>query len=480
MQILKELQPAKVFQYFEEICNIPHGSGNTKQISDFCVEFANKQGLNVVQDEVNNIIIYKNASKGYENAEPVILQGHLDMVCQKTEDCTIDFTKDGLDVYVDGDYLKAKGTTLGADNGIAVAMMLAVLEDASLAHPPIEAVFTTGEEIGMIGARALDMSKLSGKRMVNLDAEEADIITVSCAGGSDFTVDIPLARCEKQGTMVQISFKGLRGGHSGIEINGNRVNADILAGRVLNHLKGECSFDIISIDGGDKGNAIPNNCEIVLCVDNADVFVEKATEYIEVVKNEISDKEPDFCYNVSVKGEGSYSVFSDEARTQIISVLACVPDGVMAMSAGVSGLVETSLNLGILKTEDEFIKLHITLRSNKWTALLALEEKLKAFFDSQNLMSNVFAKYPPWEYKADSTLRSLYVDIYKSEMGKEPGIAAIHAGLECGVFASAINDFDCIAIGPYLYDVHTTKERICISDTANVYKMLLKLLANLR
>lgn len=477
---LRNIQPERVFYYFEQICDIPHGSDNTDGVTRYCRNFAINHKLDYYKDDAGNVIIYKPASVGYENAEPVILQGHIDMVCQKDDGVDIDFFEQGIEPYIDGDYVKAKGTTLGADNGIAVAMMLAVLEDASLAHPPIEAVFTTGEEIGMIGARALDMSKLSGKRMVNLDAEEADIITVSCAGGSDFTVDIPLARCEKQGTMVQISFKGLRGGHSGIEINDNRINADILAGRVLNHLKGECSFDIISIDGGDKGNAIPNNCEIVLCVDNADAFVKNATEYIEVVKNEISDKEPDFCYNVSVKGEGSYSVFSDKARTQIISVLACVPDGVMAMSAGVSGLVETSLNLGILKTEDEFIKLHITLRSNKWTALLALEEKLKAFFDSQNLMSNVFAKYPPWEYKADSTLRSLYVDIYKSEMGKEPGIAAIHAGLECGVFASAINDFDCIAIGPYLYDVHTTKERVCISDTENVYKMLLKLLANLR
>ncbi|MBR5442711.1 MAG: beta-Ala-His dipeptidase [Clostridia bacterium] len=477
---LNNIQPERVFYYFEQICDIPHGSGNMGGVSRYCRNFAINHGFDYYLDDAKNVIIYKPASEGYEGAEPVILQGHLDMVCQKAEGVEIDFFEDGIEPYIDGDFVKARGTTLGADNGIAVAMMLAILEDDTIKHPPIEAVFTTEEEVGMIGARQLDMTRLKGRRMVNIDAEEADIVTVSCAGGSDFTTEISLDRCEKQGTMVQLSLKGLRGGHSGIEINGNRINADILAGRILNHLARDNAFDVISIDGGDKGNAIPNNCKIVLCVDNADEFVKAATDYVEIIKNEISDKEPDFEAQLEVKGAGTYSVFSAKAKSQAITILACVPDGVMAMSAGVSGLVETSLNLGILKTEDEVLKLHITLRSNKWTALLALEERLTAFFDSQSLESNVFAKYPPWEYKADSALRSLYVDVYKDTMGEEPGIAAIHAGLECGVFAAAIKDFDCIAIGPYLYDVHTTKERVCISDTENVYKMLLKLLENLR
>ena len=477
---LKNIQPERVFYYFEQICDIPHGSGNMGGVSRYCRNFAINHGFDYYKDEANNVIIYKPASAGYENAEPVILQGHLDMVCQKDDGVEIDFLEDGIEPYVDGDFVKARGTTLGADNGIAVAMMLAILEDDSLKHPPIEAVFTTEEEVGMIGARQLDMTRLKGRRMVNIDAEEADIVTVSCAGGSDFTVEIPLERVEKQGTMVQLSLKGLKGGHSGIEINGNRINADILAGRILNHLARDNAFDIASIDGGDKGNAIPNSCKIVLCADCTDALVKAANEYIEIVKNEISDKEPDFEAQLEIIGEGTCSVFSEKAKSQTITTLACVPDGVMAMSAGVSGLVETSLNLGILKTEADELKLHITLRSNKWTALLALEEKLTAFFASQSLESNVFAKYPPWEYKADSALRSLYVDIYKSTIGEEPGIAAIHAGLECGVFAAAIKGFDCIAIGPYLYDVHTTKERVCISDTEKVYKMILKLLENLR
>ncbi len=477
---LRNIQPERVFYYFEQICDIPHGSGNMGGVSRYCRNFAVNHNLEYYIDDAKNVIIYKPASKGYEGAAPVILQGHLDMVCQKKDDYEIDFTEQGIEPYVDGDFVKAKGTTLGADNGIAVAMMLAILEDDTLYHPAIEAVFTTDEEIGMVGARQLDMSKLKGKRMVNLDAEEADIITVSCAGGSDLTVNVPLERVEKKGTMIKISLKGLKGGHSGIEINGNRINADILAGRILNHLKNECDFDIISVDGGDKSNAIPNNCEIALCVYDAEDFTQKATEYIGLVKNETTDKEPDFCSQIVEGDKGLYSVFSQKAKLQTISTLACVPDGVMAMSAGVSGLVETSLNLGILSTGDDELKLHISLRSNKWSAMMALEEKVKAFFEMVALEAVTFGHYPPWEYKADSPLRSLYVDIYKAETGEEPQIAAIHAGLECGVFASAISDFDCIAIGPYLYDVHTTKEKVCISDTARVYKMLLNLLEKLR
>ncbi len=480
MSKLNNIQPERVFYYFEQICDIPHGSGNMGGVSRYCRNFAVNHNLDYYMDDAKNVIIYKPASKGYEGAETVILQGHLDMVCQKAEGVDIDFSEQGIEPYVDGDFVKAKGTTLGADNGIAVAMMLAILEDDTLCHPAIEAVFTTDEEIGMVGARQLDMSKLKGKRMVNLDAEEADIITVSCAGGSDLTVNVPLARCEKKGTMVRILLKGLKGGHSGIEINGNRINADILAGRILNHLKNECDFDIISVDGGDKSNAIPNSCEIALCVYDAEKFTRTATEYIDLIKGEICDKEPDFCPQIIECNKGLYSVFSEKAKLQTINALACVPDGVMAMSAGVSGLVETSLNLGILSTSDDELKLHISLRSNKWSAMMALEEKVKAFFEMINLEAVTFGHYPPWEYKADSPLRSLYVDIYKAETGEEPQIAAIHAGLECGVFASAIEDFDCIAIGPYLYDVHTTKEKVCISDTARVYKMLLKLVENLR
>ncbi len=477
---LSNIEPQRVFYYFENICDIPHGSGNMDGISRYCRNFAINHNLEYYMDDADNVIIYKPASVGYENAEPVILQGHLDMVCQKEDGYDIDFSEQGIEPYIDGDFVKARGTTLGADNGIAVAMILAILEDDSLSHPPIEAVFTTDEEIGMIGARQLDMTKLRSARMINLDAEEADIVTVSCAGGSDVTLKIPLNTIKKSGTQLQILLKGLRGGHSGIEINGNRVNADILAGRILNHLKNDEDFEIISICGGDKSNAIPNSCEINLCVSNPQNFALKAQEYFELVKEEISDREEGFCPQVIVGASGEFDVFSPVAKDQVINTLLCVPNGVMDMSASVPGLVETSLNLGILKTDSENVSVHISLRGNKQSSLTALEERIAVFFRMQNLECQVFGKYPPWEYKADSLLRSLYIDVYKEQMGQEPAVEAIHAGLECGVFASAIQSFDCIAIGPYLYDVHTTKEKLCISTTESVYKMLLKMLEKLR
>ena len=251
MEKLKGIKPEKVFRYFEEISAIPRGSGNMEGISAYCMAFAEKLGLRAIKDDANNVVIFKDGTKGYENSEPVILQGHLDMVCQKTEDCNIDFEKDGLDIYIDGDFIKAKGTTLGADNGIAVAMIMAVLESGEIEHPPIEAVFTTDEVIGLIGAGKLDMSVLTGKKMVNLDSEDPSVLTVSCAGGSDFIMKLPFKKIKKNGSRITISLKGLQGGHSGVEIDSGRVNADILMGRILNYAVGVANFDIISVNGGD-------------------------------------------------------------------------------------------------------------------------------------------------------------------------------------------------------------------------------------
>ena len=331
-------EPGNVFKYFEEISHIPHGSENMEAIAQYCVNFANEHNLKVIKDNANNVIIYKNASSGYENAEPVILQGHLDMVCQKDESLEIDFSKEGLSLYVDGDFIKARGTTLGADNGIAVAMILSILESNDIPHPPIEAVFTTDEEIGMIGALNLDMGLLKGKRMINLDAEEDDILTVSCAGGSDFIMVVPAKRNNETGYEVNVNFKGLRGGHSGMEIDKNRENADILAGRFLNHINKLCDFQIISVDGGDKGNAIPNACAIKICTDNPDKFTKAAEDYLKIISAEIYDHEPEFCYNIQIGEQGNFSVIEPHIKEKLIFTLLCVPDGVSKMSAEIKGL----------------------------------------------------------------------------------------------------------------------------------------------
>ncbi len=474
---LDSLKPARVFKYFEEICSIPHGSGDMEKIADYCVEFAKSHSLEYVKDGANNVIIYKNATAGYENAEPVILQGHLDMVCQQTEDRNIDFTTDGLDIFVDGDFVKARGTTLGADNGIAVAMVLAILESDEYHHPRIEAVFTTDEEIGMVGATKLDMSLLSAKKMINIDSEEENAVTVSCAGGSDFKVSLPIRRIKKSGTEVTVILKGLKGGHSGIEIDKGRVNANMLAGRFLNSLAKVVDFEIISIDGGDKGNAIPNLCKIRLCVYDAEIFINEAEKELEIIKNEISERERDFSPIINFGESAEFDVFDNELKSDLIFALLCAPNGIIEMSASIKGLVETSLNLGILATDNDEITMLFTLRSNKKSAHTALENKLKGFFGKLPCTIEASGHYPPWEFKENSKLQQLYVDTYKEITGIEPSIEAIHAGLECGIFYSAIDGLDCISIGPDLFDVHTVNEKMSISSTEKIFNVLINLLA---
>lgn len=477
---MTKLKPERVFHYFKQISAIPRGSGNCGGMARYCVNFATEHNLKYVKDYANNVVIFKSGTPGYENSAPVILQGHIDMVCQKTEKAATDFINSGVELFVDGDFLKAKETTLGADNGIAVAMILAILESDNVPHPPIEAVFTADEEIGLIGAGKLDMSVLTAKKMINLDSEEDDTVTVSCAGGSDLTVNVPLTYKKATGTKITVTLKGLKGGHSGVEINSNRVNADTLAGRFLNHLKNICDFDIIGINGGDKSNAIPNFCKIELCTNDIAGFSDKANEYLEIIKNEISDREKNFTFTVENDGNGEFDVFADDIKEKIIFVLTCVPNGVTEMSADISGLVQTSLNLGILKTENDALTLSFGLRSNKKSGLSFLEEKVAAFFNSINWDSVVSGHYPPWEYKEDSRLRELYKDVYTEYFGKAPKVEAIHAGLECGVFSDAIDGIDCISIGPALYDVHTVNEKLSISSTENVFNILLKMLEKLK
>lgn len=479
MQKLNELNPQRVFYYFKELTKIPHGSGNQKAIADYCVDFAEKHGLKVVRDAADNVVIYKSAARGYEAAEPLILQGHLDMVCQQQEGLGFNFETDALNLLVKGDFLTADGTTLGADNGIAVAMVLAILERDDLPHPALEAVFTTDEEIGMVGAMQLDFSLLSSKKMINLDAEEDDTLTVSCAGGSDLTVTVPLPRKTKHGTLVTLTLSGLKGGHSGVEIHRGRVNADLLVGRVLNALSKQTAFSLVSANGGDKGNAIPNRCVVEFCVEDAAAFCAAAETVLQTIAEEIAAREPQFTYNLAVGGTENLAVFSEETAPHILYVLCCAPNGVQEMSAEIEGLVETSLNLGVLETRETELFLQFSLRSNKRSALLALEEKMKTFLTClPEAAIDAFGHYPPWEFKTDSPLREAFCDCYQKLRGENCKVEAIHAGLECGVFAAGIEGLDCISFGPSLYDVHTTNEKMSISSAQKTFELLLMLLEN--
>ena len=479
MSVLNSLEPRNVFKYFEEISKIPRGSGNMAKISKYCVDFAKSHSLKYIRDKWDNVIVFKSATKGYETAEPIILQAHLDIVCQKTAESEIDFSKDGLEIYIDGEFIKAKETTLGADNGIAVAMILAILESDNIAHPAIEAVFTTDEEIGLIGASNLDMSVLKSKRMINLDSEDIDCATVSCAGGSEFTAIFTIAKEAATGIPFKITLKGLKGGHSGICINDNRVNANILAGRFLDYLNKNTAFSLISINGGDKSNAIPLLCEIDLMVTDENEFIELVEKFKTTVKEELFAKEPDFSLDYA-KCENFKEVFTKEFTDKLIFALLLAPNGVQEMSAEIEGLVETSLNLGILKTDTDKVALTFALRSNKKSALLFLEQKLYTCFKTLNATISTCGHYPPWEYNSNSKLQEIYKKTYAGLIGKPPRVEAIHAGLECGIFADAIEGFDGIAIGPQMYDVHTVNEKLDIASVGEIYKILIKILEKCR
>lgn len=468
----------RIFDIFGEMSSIPHGSGDMEKIANYCVDFAKKLDLKYHRDDANNVIIYKNANKCQGDLSPVILQGHLDMVCQKEEGLDFNFLEEPLKLIYDSDFLKASGTTLGADNGIAVAMILSLLERNDIPHPPIEAVFTTDEEIGMLGAKELDCSLLSGKKFINLDSEEDDTVTVSCAGGSDFKATLKIDREIRTANKVKITLGGLKGGHSGVEIDKHRINANVLGGRFLDYLNRISEIDIISVNGGDKANAIPCLCEIEIATTDQKIE-EKINDFYETVAKEISFNEPNFKIEVSVIENVSCPILSKEVTDKLIYILCCIPNGIIDMSSEITGLVETSLNLGILITSDNTIVFHSALRSNKKSSLDFLENKLKLFFKNIDADIETFGHYPPWEYKNDSTLRELYIDIYTAATGTSPKVEAIHAGLECAVFSSAIKNADCIAIGPNIFDAHTVNERLEVSSVEKVYQLLITLLDRL-
>lgn len=468
----------RVFHYFEQLSKIPRGSGNMKAVSEFCGNFAKEHKLEYITDDAQNIVIFKNGGAGYENSEPIILQGHLDMVCQKNEGCDKNFETDGIDFYVDGDYIKANGTTLGADNGIAVALILAILEDNNLAHPPIEAVFTTDEEVGMIGALKLDMSVLKAKKMINLDSEDEGVITVSCAGGEDFTAKLPVKTEIKNGTEITVIVKGLKGGHSGVEINSGRVNADLLAARILAEVKSD--FDIMGINGGDKPNAIPNRCECKICTTDAEAFCAEIDKYIKTVKKEISAREENFTVEITIGNSGTYTVYDKNTKEKLLFALVCIPNGVIEMSAEIDGLVETSLNLGILKEENNEIVICSSLRSNKKSAQEFLKRRLMLFYDKLECEYEASGYYPPWEFKENSALQRLYKRVYSDYCNTVPKSEAIHAGLECGVFSAAKEDRECISVGPQMHGVHTTEEKLSISSTERLFEIIKIVLEKLK
>ncbi len=482
MGVLEGKEPEKVFRFFEEIAAIPHGSGNVKQISDYLVEFAKNRNLKYRQDEKLNVIIWKDGTPGYEDADTVILQGHMDMVAVKTADCDKDMKKEGLELQTDGDFLCAKGTSLGGDNGIAVAYALAVLDSDTIAHPPVEAVFTVDEEIGLLGAAYIDTSDLKGRKLLNMDSEDEGVFTVSCAGGATVECILSYHRAPTNARIIEIKIDGFTGGHSGVEIDKGRANANCIMGRILLNVFQNVGMRIVSANGGEKDNAIAKISEAAIAV--LPETVEKTKEIIEhtfaEVKEEYQPTDPNAKIQINVMEEGLCEAISDMATLSVVVSLATMPNGIQRMNPDMPQMVQTSLNLGILRTDEKTVTLSYAVRSSKETEKNFLIEKLRAMTEIFGGEIKVSGTYPGWEYKADSTLRDTAVKAYESLYGKEPVVEGIHAGLECGMFADKIENLDAISFGPSMKDVHTTDEKLSISSTERTWKLLVKILEMLK
>ncbi len=484
---LEQLDYKNVFQYFGEISKIPRGSGNEKAVSDYLVAFAKAHQLEYTQDEANNVIMIKEAAQGYENEPAIILQGHMDMVCEKRKEYTHDFLKDEIKLIVEGDYLHADGTTLGADNGIAVAYILALFSDEGLKHPRLEAIFTAEEETGMNGARTVDLSGLKGKFLINLDSEEEGYLLSSCAGGLTGTSILPAKRVLAEGKKVRINIGGLQGGHSGMDIVKNRSNATKLLGRLLFDLREIQSFGLISMQGGFKDNVIPReaNVELLLITgekasaqDRYHSFYQSVMELAEKYKQELSSSEPQLTVEVEELSEDSCEVLHPLTFEKMLFLLIHMPNGVQVMSSDIEGLVETSLNLGIFHTLEDKIEFCTSVRSSKSSSKYFISDKLNYMISFLGGDYIVRAQYPAWEYQKNSVLRDHLQKIYHELYGKDMKIEAIHAGLECGLILEKMPGIDVVSIGPDITAVHTIEEKVSISSAIRVYQFLEKVIEN--
>lgn len=480
MAVLENLEPQKVLQFFEEICQIPRGTFDTKRISDYCVAFAKERNLTFIQDEVNNVFIKKPGTAGYEDSDPVILQGHLDMVCEKTADSDHDFKKDGIELYIEDGYIRAKNTTLGGDNGIAVAMAMAILDSDDIPHPPIEALFTVDEEDGMGGAHAIDFAQLKGRKLINIDSEEEGILTTGCAGGIQYESVLPVQKEKKSGSLVTFRIHGLLGGHSGAEIHKQRGNSNKMMGRFLYRLSKETSLNLVSVDGGSKDNVITldTTAKFLVAKDDESVVLEKAEEMKKIWENEFMGEEPGLEADTSISQAADCEVFDAASTENVIAYLELCPNGLQEYSRKLEGVVESSLNIGVVETREDSVRMLFQIRSSVETRKHQMKEQLEVCTKLTGGEGKVVGEYPAWQYDPNSKLRQIMVDTYKDLYGKEPVVSTIHAGLECGLFLGKCPDLDCVSFGPDLQDVHSVNEALNLASTQRSWDYLKTVLKN--
>lgn len=487
MSVLAGLEPKSVFHFFEEITKIPRPSYKEEKISAYLVDFAKERHLEHYQDNLGNVIIIGEATPGYEKVEPIIIQGHMDMVCEKEPDCSIDFEKDPLTIKIQGDEITAEGTTLGGDDGIAIAYALAILDSNAIPHPRLEFVCTVSEEVGMEGVKGIDVSMLKGKKLLNLDSEEEGQMLVSCAGGCRADCLLPVEWKAVTGHEVEICVNGLKGGHSGAEINKGRANANMLMGRILLELSEVYSYRICALAGGSKDNAIPRECEAMLIVKKrvkagkqkgfGRTFAAEVEAIAERIQKEFSVSDPDIRVSVSVGKEDTKKALTKDATRRTVTLINGLPNGIQRMSDDIEGLVETSLNLGVLSLNEKKLSLRYAIRSSVGTAKEFLLKKMECLTAANGGIVEREGDYPAWEYRKESKLRDDMIRIYTEMYGREPRVEAIHAGVECGILAGKIEGLDAVSIGPDMSGVHTTEEKLSISSTKRVWEFILKVLA---
>lgn len=478
MSNLQNIEPKKVFHWFYELNQIPRCSGNEKMVSDFLINFAKERNLEAYQDEMYNVIIKKTASEGYENSDPVIIQGHMDMVCIKGEGSNHDFTKDPIEMIIEGDTMRANNTTLGGDDGIAVAYGLAILDSDNLKHPPLEVLITTNEETGMDGVHALTNEHLSGKILLNIDSEEEGIFLVSCAGGANKITAFELQREKVDGEGLEIKISGLKGGHSGMEIIKQRGNAIKLLGRILEECNMTSNIRLSKIEGGTKHNAIPSDASAVILVEDKEVVKKMIKDLAQDLKEEY--RVEDSGLNIDVKEVKVEDVYTKELNDDLIDYIMMVPDGVQYMSKDIDGLVQTSLNNAIIEEKNNSIEITASVRSASSSSLREILDILSAIARRTNAKTEEKSAYPAWQFDKDSKIREKAVKVYEELFDKKAKVSAIHAGLECGLLKEILPDTDMISFGPNLYDVHTEKEHLSISSVQRVWEFLIKLLEDLK
>ena len=473
------LKPERVFHYFEELTKIPRCSFDEKRVSDYLKSVGEGLGLETIQDEALNIIIKKPASKGYESKPTVIIQGHMDMVCDKSEGFDIDFSKDPIPFEVRDGLIMAPNTTLGADNGIAVAMGLAILEDKTLEHPPLEVLITTNEESGMTGAAQLDKRSLSGKILINIDSEEEGKLLVSCAGGKRFSIEFPLSYKDSEKPSYILKVSGLKGGHSGMEIDKGRGNSNRLLARALDGLR-EIDYDLCHIEGGSKSNVIPRLSSAIIGLADSDIEKAKVivNEMEKCFKGELSTSDPDVTLTLE-RTKDREKAFEGSVKSRVIAALLLVPNGVNSMSMDIEGLVESSNNMGVISTLDDKVVVENAIRSSVKSLKDMLSRQMEIIAESLGANWSSSGEYPAWQYRKDSYIRDLFAQTYKEISGKEIEIEAIHAGLECGLFYELLGDIDMVSLGPDMWGVHAPGERLSIDSVERTYNILVEVLSKI-